>query len=94
MPRGPDRLNDSRNHTAPLLDAFPDDADLGFTYLVLPLLQRYYRPEFSFVDEVVDFIRQLSQVCHFSDPLFMSLTFFRAFVICMKSESRIGERLG
>ena len=73
----PNRLNDPRNHTAPLLDTFPDDADPGFTYLVLPLLQRYYRPEFYFVDEVMDFFRQLLQVCSFSRRLVHDLDFFQ-----------------
>ena len=62
----PDRLKSSRNHTAPLLDVFADDGDPRFSYMVLPLLQNYFQPDFFFVDEVVDFARQLLQVSFYS----------------------------
>ncbi|KAL5536267.1 hypothetical protein ACEPAF_88 [Sanghuangporus sanghuang] len=55
----PQRLEHPRNHAAPLLDEFADTEDPNFTYIVLPLLLYYYRPDFYFVDEVVDFFRQL-----------------------------------
>ncbi|OCB88212.1 hypothetical protein A7U60_g4617 [Sanghuangporus baumii] len=55
----PQRLEHPRSHAAPLLDEFADTEDPNFTYIVLPLLLYYYRPDFYFVDEVVDFFRQL-----------------------------------
>lgn len=58
----PEKLEDPRNHTVPLLDVFADDGEPRFTYLVLPLLLNYYKPDFYSVDEVVDFLRQLLEV--------------------------------
>ena len=60
----PERINDSHNHTVPLLDEFQDDTDSSYLYIVMPLLQPYNFPEFFSVDEVVDFIKQLLEVRH------------------------------
>ncbi|OCB88199.1 hypothetical protein A7U60_g4604 [Sanghuangporus baumii] len=57
----PERLQDSNNHAAALLDVFADDNDPRFSYMVMPLLRPYYYPDFYSVDEVVEFMRQLLQ---------------------------------
>ncbi|KAL5492994.1 hypothetical protein ACEPAI_4442 [Sanghuangporus weigelae] len=61
----PRRLEDPKNHTVPLLDEFLDDEDSNFAYIVLPLLRNYCIPEFCFVDEVVDFFKQLLEGIQF-----------------------------
>ncbi|KAL5530879.1 hypothetical protein ACEPAG_3755 [Sanghuangporus baumii] len=61
----PRRLEDPKNHTVPLRDEFLDDEDSKFTYIVLPLLRNYYIPKFYFVDEVVDFFKQLLEGIQF-----------------------------
>ncbi|KAL5536285.1 hypothetical protein ACEPAF_106 [Sanghuangporus sanghuang] len=54
-----ERLKDPWNHTAPLLDEFPEDDDPTMIYMVMPLLRPYDVPEFFSVEEVVDFMRQI-----------------------------------
>ncbi|KAL5513775.1 hypothetical protein ACEPAH_4176 [Sanghuangporus vaninii] len=54
-----ERVKDPHNHTAPLLDVFPDDDDPSYVYIVMPLLRPYDLPPFFSVDEVVEFVRQI-----------------------------------
>ncbi|KAL5530902.1 hypothetical protein ACEPAG_3778 [Sanghuangporus baumii] len=54
-----EKLRDPHNHTVPLLDAFLDDENEKYTFIVLPLLHPYFHPDFFSVDEVLDFMRQL-----------------------------------
>ncbi|KAL5492985.1 hypothetical protein ACEPAI_4433 [Sanghuangporus weigelae] len=54
-----ERLKDPWNHTAPLLDEFPEDDDPTMICMVMPLLRPYDVPEFFSVEEVVDFMRQV-----------------------------------
>ena len=58
----PEKLKDPRNHTVPLLDVFADEDDPSFSYLVMPLLRPHWYPEFSSVDEVLEFMSQLFEV--------------------------------
>ena len=58
----PERINDPHNHAVPLLDYFVDDANAEDAFIVMPLLRRFDDPEFTSVDEVIDFARQVFEV--------------------------------
>jgi hypothetical protein len=55
--------SDHRNHCVPIYEVLqvPDDDDK--LILVMPLLREYYDPRFDTVGEVVDFFRQVFEVC-------------------------------
>ena len=53
---------DARNHTVPLLDIFYDSSDPEAHYLVMPLLRPYNDPEFSVMEEAIDFTCQILEV--------------------------------
>lgn len=55
------------HHIVPLLDSFEDDREPDLVFMVMPLLQRYNKPPFEAVSEVIDFFRQLLEVCFVSD---------------------------
>ena len=55
-----DRADDEKNHCVPVLDHFIDDQEQHTEFLVMPILRRFNNPPFSFVDEVVDFVRAFS----------------------------------
>ena len=57
-----DRADDEKNHCVPVLDHFIDDQEQHTEFLVMPILRRFNNPPFSFVDEVVDFVRQTLEV--------------------------------
>ena len=55
--------HDSRNHCIPVWDLFPDDKDPSISYLVMPLLRHLDDPGFETVDDIVDLVTQLLEVC-------------------------------
>lgn len=55
--------DDSRNHTVPLLDSFPDPLDPQKVIAVLPLLRSIEEPPPASVRECVDFVQQSIEVC-------------------------------
>ncbi|OCB91918.1 hypothetical protein A7U60_g786 [Sanghuangporus baumii] len=57
-----EKLRDPHNHTVPVLDAFLDDENEKYTFIVPPLLHPYFHPDFFSVDEVLNFTRQLLEV--------------------------------
>ena len=50
--------NDPENHCVPILEYFDDMEDRTLGFLVMPLLRNFNNPDFVFISEVVDFIRQ------------------------------------
>lgn len=54
---------DPRNHSVPVFDMFPDDEDPSISYMVMPLLRLIDQPAFDLVEEVIDFIDQILEVC-------------------------------
>lgn len=58
----PESLRDPRNHCVPILDHFSNPAEPDITYIVMPLLIQYDKPEFYDISEMLDFMSQLLQV--------------------------------
>lgn len=56
-------LQNSNNHTAPVLDYFQDPELPDVDYIVMPVLRPYDDPEFGVVGEVVEFVTQILEVC-------------------------------
>ena len=46
-----------------MLDAFHDDEDDYYDYIVLPLLRKFDDPPFTSVLDVLDFVQQTLEVC-------------------------------
>lgn len=55
-------LQDARNHTIPILDTFMDPTKQHVAYLVMPFCRHVDNPPFDTVEEVLDFIDQISEV--------------------------------
>lgn len=60
---------DPRNHSVPIIDLFQDDEDPEISYMVMPFLRLIDRPPFDLVQELVDFIDQIIEVCNILDLL-------------------------
>lgn len=58
--------SDAVNHCVPLLDLILDEEDAAYSYLVLPFLRPVDNPSFETVNDVVDFVEQILQVCSFT----------------------------
>jgi hypothetical protein len=56
-------LDDTTNHSVPILDTFVDNADESISYVVMPFLRLSDNPPFETVGEVVDFTDQILEVC-------------------------------
>lgn len=54
---------DQRNHCVPILDVFPDDYVPSVSYIVMPFLRPFNELPFEHVNEVVDIVDQLLEVC-------------------------------
>ena len=59
----PECRKDPRNHAVPLLDYFINDKNTQEAFIVMPILRNFDDPSFETVDEVVEFIRQILEVC-------------------------------
>ena len=55
-------VEDSANHSVPILDTFVDPVNNSITYLVMPFLRLSDDPAFNVVEEVVDFADQVLEV--------------------------------
>lgn len=55
-------IDDSANHSVPILDTFVDSVDKSISYLVMPFLRLPDDPVFDIVEEVVDFADQVLEV--------------------------------
>ena len=51
------------NHCVPVLETLQDDLDPSISYIVMPYLRLMNDPEFTHVDDVVDFVDQTIEVC-------------------------------
>lgn len=63
MLSSPSLLGDPRNHCVPILDSFEDDTDPTISYIIMPFLKTMDEPPFLSVDEVIDFVEQIMEVC-------------------------------
>ena len=54
---------DSRNHAVPILDVFPDDEQSAVSYIVMPFLRLMDQPQFTHVNDIVEFMDQMLEVC-------------------------------
>ncbi|KAN0108957.1 Protein kinase-like domain containing protein [Russula decolorans] len=52
-------IDDSANHSVPILDTFEDPVDKSTSYLVMPFLRLADDPPFEVVEEVLDFADQI-----------------------------------
>jgi hypothetical protein len=55
-------IDDSANHSVPILDTFEDPVDKSTSYLVMPFLRLADDPPFEVVEEVLDFADQILEV--------------------------------
>lgn len=55
-------LQNSNNHTVPIMDLFQDPELPDVDYIVMPVLRPYDDPEFGAVGEVVEFVTQILEV--------------------------------
>ena len=55
-------VNDTANHSVPILDTFKDIADDAISYMVMPFLRLSDSPPFETVGEVADFVDQILEV--------------------------------
>jgi hypothetical protein len=56
-------IDDSANHSVPILDTFEDSVNKSISYLVMPFLRLTDSPRFEVVEEVLDFADQILEVC-------------------------------
>jgi serine/threonine protein kinase len=63
MLSSPERRKDPHNHAVPVLDYFVDDDNPSQAFLVMPLLRPFDSPPFDTVNEALDFVRQILEVC-------------------------------
>jgi hypothetical protein len=55
-------IDDSANHSVPILDTFEDIVNKSISYLVMPFLRLTDDPRFEVVEEVLDFADQILEV--------------------------------
>ena len=55
-------IDDTANHSVPILDTFIDPVDNSISYLVMPFLRLSDDPVFDVVEEVMDFADQALEV--------------------------------
>lgn len=58
----PEKLQDPRNHVAPILDHYVDETDPNIQFIVMPLLRPFDDPPFYSVAEAIDFMQQTLEV--------------------------------
>lgn len=81
---------DPRNHCVPILDVFQDDQDEDISYMIMPFLRPIIRPQFDYVENVVDFVNQVLEVRQTLLSELLRLTDFRAWYSCMNTASLTG----
>ena len=55
-------IDDSTNHSVPILDTFEDSVNKSISYLVMPFLRLTYNPRFEVVEDVLDFTDHILEV--------------------------------
>ena len=55
-------IDDSANHSVPIIDTFRDAINKSISYLVMPFLRLTDSPRFEVVEEVLDFVDQILEV--------------------------------
>jgi hypothetical protein len=55
-------IDDTANHSVPILDTFDDSVNKSISYLVMPFLRLTDYPRFEIVEEVLDFADQILEV--------------------------------
>ena len=78
----PEYRSDPRNHCVPILDVIPDADDPTMSYIVMPFLRYVDNPPFVSVENILDCVDQLLEVCLFSLSLPPS-TYFRLSGTCI-----------
>ena len=58
----PELSAEPRNHCIPIVDVLQDPLDGDKQIIVMPQMNRIYRPKFDAVGEVVDCLRQIFEV--------------------------------
>ncbi|KAH9949303.1 kinase-like domain-containing protein [Amylocystis lapponica] len=54
----PELLQNPTNHCVPIIDVFDDPYDTEFSLMIMPFLRPCNDPEFGFIGEAIDFMRQ------------------------------------
>lgn len=65
---------DDKNHCVPIIDHFEDTADTKFSYMVMPFLRPVDSPPFETVEDVVNFVDQILEVCGSLTRVVLQLT--------------------
>ena len=55
-------IDDTMNHSVPILDTFEDSINKSISYIVMPFLRLADSPRFEVVEEVLDFADQILEV--------------------------------
>lgn len=83
--------DDPRNHSVPLLDVVEDETDRDWSYIVMPFLRLVDEPPFETVQEVIDLIDQVLEVCILQfQTTPCTKTKLRDLRLCTRTASRIG----
>jgi hypothetical protein len=56
-------IDDPANHSVPICDTFEDPTDNSISYMVMPFLRLSDNPPFEVVEELLDFVDQVLEVC-------------------------------
>jgi hypothetical protein len=64
MLSSPERREEPHNHAVPVLDYFVDKKNPTQAFLIMPLFRPFDSPPFDTVDEALDFVRQILEVCY------------------------------
>lgn len=64
----------------PVLDVIEDDVDPNISYLVMPFLRTMNDPPFGTVNEIVECVDQLLDVCNCCNILVIELTSIQGLV--------------
>ena len=63
-----EHASDPTNHCVPTLDIIRDESEPNQEFLVMPVLRPFNKPPFFSVEEVLDFMKQVLEVCPFHLP--------------------------
>jgi hypothetical protein len=62
-------IDNTANHSVPIFDTFEDPTDNSISYIVMPLLRLSDNPPFEVVEELLDFVDQVLEVCSREKPI-------------------------
>ena len=85
-------IDSPTNHSVRILDTFEDSVNKSISYLVMPFLRLIDYPPFEVVEEVLDFVDQILEVCpeHELIKLFVAGAFVRVWSSCIHVALHIG----